>query len=302
MDWLLYYAAPLTDSTSMSETLKLIYDAAKVRLGFLITACTIAGVAMTPAHSLTAGQLTLLGVAVLLSSSAAGAFNQLYERDTDRTMTRTRSRPFATGRFRADWAWLAGITLTLLAGLAAAAWAANVAAMLYVFLGAFTYGVVYTVWLKRRTWLNIVVGGLAGSFAVMAGAAAAGASFAPAPVILAVVLFLWTPPHFWALAFACRRDYEKASVPMLPTVASESVTTRVIFGHALVLVLLSLLPVFYGMGWIYFLGAASGGAYFLGSCWKLVRSPSVPQGWRVFGASIVQLGLLLTGAIVDGAI
>jgi protoheme IX farnesyltransferase len=286
----------------MHDTLKLIYDAAKVRLGFLITACAIAGVAMSPGTALTAGQITVLALAVLLSSSAAGAFNQFYERDMDRAMTRTRGRPFATGRFRADWHWLAGIGLTLVVALAAAAWATNIAAMLYVFLGAFTYAVVYTIWLKRRTWLNIVIGGLSGSFAVMAGAAAAGRPLAPAPLILALVLFLWTPPHFWALAFACKRDYQKAGVPMLPVVAGDAMTTRAIFAHALTLALLSLLPVLYGMGWIYLLGALAGGTYFVASCWKLMRSPTVPQGWRVFAASIVQLGLLLTGAIIDGII
>lgn len=283
----------------MAETLKLIYLAAKVRLGFLIAACAMAGVALSPDNTLTPVQLTVLGLAVLLSSAAAGAFNQYYERDLDATMTRTRTRPFVTGQLRADGLWLVGIGLALLVSLVASAWAANFESMIYVFLGAFTYGVVYTVWLKRRTWWNIVIGGLSGSFAVMAGSAAVDATFSPAPLILAVVLFLWTPPHFWALAFACKRDYVKAGVPMLPTVASDSVSTRTIFAHALALVLLSFVPVFYGMGWVYLLGAASGGGYFVHSCWQLIRTPTVPQGWRVFGASIVQLGLLLTAAILD---
>lgn len=286
----------------MSETLKLVYAAAKVRLGFLITACAIAGVAVSPTGGLSPGQLFVLGLAVLLSSAAAGAFNQLYEHDLDQAMTRTRERPFATGRFRPDRYWLIGIGLTLLLALVTAAWATNFTASLYIFLGAFTYGVVYTVWLKRRTWWNIVIGGLSGSFAVMAGAAAVGSEFEPAPVILAIVLFLWTPPHFWALAFACKRDYLKAGVPMLPTVVEEGVATRTIFGHAVALVLLSLLPVFWGMKWIYLLGAAAGGWYFVLASWRLVRRPSVPQGWRVFGASIVQLGVLLTAAILDNLI
>jgi protoheme IX farnesyltransferase len=286
----------------MAETLKLIYHAAKVRLGFLIAACAVAGVAVSPENTLSPGELTVLGLAVLLSSAAAGAFNQFYERDLDAAMTRTQGRPFATGRFRADWPWLVGIGLALLVSLAGAAWAGNAEAMLYVFLGAFTYGVVYTVWLKRRTWLNIVIGGLSGSFAVMAGAAAVGATFEPAPLILAIVLFLWTPPHFWALAFACKRDYQKAGVPMLPTVVSDVASTRTILAHAVALVLLSLLPVAFGMGWIYLAGAACGGAWFVRSCWQLVRTPTVPQGWRVFAASIVQLGLLLTAAILDGVL
>src|SRR3970040_1931750 len=118
-----------------------------------------------------AGAAAVLVLAVLAASAAAGAFNQYAERDLDARMGRTRNRPFVTGRLRHGPAWLWLIGAMLAASVAAAALAANPLAGLYVFLGAFTYGVVYTVWLKRRTWWNIVVGGLAGSFAVLAGAA-----------------------------------------------------------------------------------------------------------------------------------
>ncbi|MCG8376948.1 MAG: heme o synthase, partial [Chlorobiales bacterium] len=206
----------------MTNTLKLIYHAAKIRLGFLIMACALAGIAMSPGDSrLAPWRVLVLGLTVLFSSASAGAFNQLYERDMDREMRRTKERAFVTGELQATGYWTTAILLVLLLSLVAAALATNVAAAFYIFLGAFTYGIVYTVWLKRRTWLNIVIGGLAGSFAVMAGAAAVDATFEPAPLILAVVLFLWTPPHFWALAFACKKDYEKAGVPMLPVVVEE---------------------------------------------------------------------------------
>ncbi len=285
------------------ETLRLIYHTAKVRLGFLIMACALAGLAVSPGNgTLAPWQVLVLGLAVLLSSASAGAFNQLYERDLDLRMRRTATRPFATGRFAANGTWLAGILLSLLVALAAALLSTNALATLYIFLGAFTYGVVYTVWLKRRTWWNIVIGGAAGSFAVMAGAAAVDAALAPAPLILALVLFLWTPPHFWALAFACRRDYEAAGVPMLPVVVSERVATRAVLAHAVLLVLLSLLPFWFGMGWVYLLGALGGGVYFVLASWRLVLRPTVPQGWRVFAASIVQLGLLLTAAITDNLV
>lgn len=283
----------------MGATLRLIYQTAKVRLGFLIMACALAGIAVSPGDGLTPWRVLVLGLAVLVASSAAGAFNQLYERDLDARMKRTRKRAFVTGRLQANGYWSAVLLLITLLALVAAALATNAAAAFYIFLGAFTYGVVYTVWLKRRTWLNIVIGGLSGSFAVLAGAAAVGETFAPAPVILAIVLFLWTPPHFWALAFACKDDYARASVPMLPVVVTEAVATRSIFGHALVLVLLSLLPGFYGMGWLYLLAAVVGGLYFLRASLGLVLQPSVGQAWRTFAASIVQLGLLLTGAILD---
>jgi heme o synthase len=284
------------------ETLRLVYHTAKVRLGFLIMACALAGLAVSPGGDLSAWQVLVLGVATLLSSAAAGAFNQLWERDLDRDMKRTRERPFATGRFAATGAWHAGILLVVLLSVAAAALATNVTAALYIFLGAFTYGVVYTVWLKRRTWLNIVIGGLAGSFAVMAGAAAVNAELEPAPLILAVVLFLWTPPHFWALAFACKKDYQAAGVPMLPVVVSDELSTRTILGHAIALVALSVVPFWYGMSWIYLASAVAGGAFFLLASWRLVLSPTIPQAWRTFAASIVQLGLLLTGAIFDNLI
>ena len=286
----------------MTETLKLIYHTAKVRLGFLIMACALAGIAMSPGEELAPWRVLVLGLTVLMSSAAAGAFNQFYERDLDSQMKRTKTRAFVTGQLQAKWYWPVALGLVTLVALVIAALVTNVEAAVYIFLGAFTYGIVYTVWLKKRTWMNIVIGGLAGSFAVMAGAAATNATLAPAPLILAIVLFLWTPPHFWALAFACKKDYARAGVPMLPVVVSEPVATGAILGHAIVLVVLSLVPVFYGMHWIYFTGALSGGLIFIYASIKLCLKPSIPQAWRTFAASIVQLGLLLTAAIFDNLI
>jgi protoheme IX farnesyltransferase len=280
-------------------TLKLVYHTAKVRLGVLIMACAFAGVAMSPGEGLGTWQLIVLGLATLMASAAAGAFNQYYERDLDAHMRRTHLRPFVTGEFEAGPLWLGAIILTLLVAVAAAALATNWLAAFYLFLGAFTYGVVYTVWLKRSTWLNIVIGGLAGSFAVMAGAAAMDASLSPAPVILAIVLFLWTPPHFWALAYACKSDYAAARVPMLPVIVSDRVATSVIFAHAIVLVALSIVPLWFGMSWIYLAGAVAGGGFFLYASAAFCATPSVGFAWRTFAASIVQLGLLLTAAILD---
>lgn len=283
----------------MAGTLKLVYETAKVRLGVLIMACAFAGVAVSPGEGLAAWQLLVLGIATLVASSAAGAFNQFYERDLDARMKRTATRPFVTGRFRANAMWLGAIGLSLLVSVAALGFATNWLAALYLFLGAFTYGVIYTVWLKRRTWLNIVIGGLSGSFAVLVGSAAMNATLSPAPVILAIVLFLWTPPHFWALAFACKQDYADAGVPMLPVVTSDLTSTEMILSHALMLVPMSLIPFWFGMSWIYLIAAVVGGAYFLAMCFRLVHEPTIPVAWRTFAASIVQLGLLLIGAIVD---
>jgi len=190
----------------------------------------------------------------------------------------------------------------LVASVGAACIATNVVAATYVFLGAFVYGVVYTIVLKRRTWLNIVIGGLSGSFAVLAGAAAVDPSLAPAPIILAVVLFLWTPPHFWSLAFVYRDDYRRAGVPMLPVVVDERVAARVIFVHTLALTLLSLLPALYGLGAIYIASALIGGAWFVYTSARFVQEPSTSRARVNFHASLLQLSALLVGAILDAVV
>ncbi len=287
------------NGVAMKETLSLVYSVFKLRIGFAIMLTALAGVAVAPGQAPGALQVAVMALAVLLSSASAGAFNMYMERDLDARMKRTRNRPFVTGRFKANGYWLAGIVLLLAFAIAAAALATNMVAAFYVFMGAFVYGVVYTLWLKRRTWLNIVIGGLAGSFAILAGAAAVDPGLAPAPIILAIVLFLWTPPHFWSLAFRYKDEYSAAGVPMLPVVVRDQTAAWVILGHTVVLVALSLLPFFYGLGWIYLLGAALGGTRFVWTSIALVRHPSAATAMANFHASLVQLTLLLSGAILD---
>lgn len=283
----------------MAETARLLYSVFKLRIGFAITLCALAGIAISPGVGPDPWQSAVLAIAVLLSSASAGAFNQYIERDLDARMRRTRRRPFVTGRFKPSILWPLGIAALLILAVTAAALATNVWAAAYVFLGAFTYGVVYTVWLKRRTWVNIVLGGLAGSFAVLAGAASVDPALSPAPVILAVVLFLWTPPHFWSLAFVYRDQYADAGVPMLPSVVGEAAAARIILAHTAVLVPLSLLPFAFGLGWIYLISAAIGGGWFLAASVRLVQTPSVTTALANFKASLAQLTLLLVGTTLD---
>lgn len=283
----------------MKDTVAMLYSVFKLRIGFAIMLCALAGMAVSPGAGPGVWQMTLLALAVLLSSASAGAFNQFVERDLDARMPRTRTRPFVTGRLPANGVWLTGIVVLLLVSVAAAAIATNTAAALYVFLGAFTYGVVYTVWLKRRTWMNIVWGGLAGSFAVLAGAAAVDPGLGAAPVLLALVLFLWTPPHFWSLAFVYREQYADAGVPMLPAVVADRTAAFVVLAHTVALVILSVVPYWYGMGVIYLVGAVAGGAYFIQASIGFARLPTVKTAWRNFHASLLQLTLLLVAAILD---
>ena len=185
----------------------------KPRIGLEIMFAGIAGVAMAQGAGLPLPQLLVLATAVFLAAASAGALNHLVERALDARMSRTRGRPFVTGKLAGGSLWLAVIGVLLAFAVVSAGLSTNWLAATFVFLGAFTYGVVYTLWLKRRTWLNIVVGGLAGSFAVLAGAAAVNPDLGPAAWTFAVVLFLWTPPHFWSLAMYYRQDYATRAYP-----------------------------------------------------------------------------------------
>ena len=237
-----------------------------------------------------------------MAAGAAGALNHLVETDLDARMARTRERPFVTGALQAGPAWYLIVALLVALAVAVAGWTTNWLAAAFIFLGAFTYGVVYTLWLKRRTWLNIVIGGLAGSFAVLAGAAAVEPELGRTAWLFALVLFLWTPPHFWSLATYYRDDYAAAGVPMLPVVYGKRVAAWAIFGHTLPLVALSLLPVAWGAaGPFYALCAGAGGAYFIWRAFLLLRHPSRSNAIRSFVSSLLQLGLLLLGAIGEGA-
>ena len=274
----------------------------KLRIGVAIMMSAVGGAAVTPGIMPDLWRVAILALAVFLASASAGAFNQWAEADLDRQMKRTASRPFAAGRFQADGTWLAAILGLLTIAVLMAAWSANWWAAFHTFMGAFVYGILYTVWLKRRSWTNIIVGGLAGSFAVLAGAAAVHPGWQAEPVILSIVLFLWTPPHFWSLAIAAHDDYAAAGVPMLPVITSNALTARVIFAHTALLVALSLLPAFWSMGQVYLAGAAAGGALFLWTSTRLVFEPTRKRAIQNFLASLLQLVLLLSGTIADRAI
>jgi protoheme IX farnesyltransferase len=280
-------------------TLKQLSNLFKFRIGVVMAATAVVTLLVTPGQAVPAWQALVLAVTVLLAAGSAGAFNQYYETDIDARMRRTHDRPFVTGAFVHHRGWLLVIAVMLLAGVGAAGLLLNGMAALYIFLGAFFYAVVYTVWLKRRTELNIVIGGAAGSFAVLAGAAVVDPQLGPVPVLLALVLFLWTPPHFWSLAIARRDDYAAVGVPMLPVLRGNTFASRVVLAHTLLLVGASILPFFFGLGWLYLLGAIAGGGYFIYRSLLLVRDPCYRNGMGSFFASLVQLILLLTFAVLD---
>ncbi len=282
----------------MSISVADVSNVLKLRIGAVIALSSVAGMLITPGPAQPYWRVAVLVASVLLCASAAGAFNQFFERDLDSHMSRTRNRPFVAGRLVPGPAWLVGMTLMLAVGAGFATLLGWVAAV-YVVLGALVYGVVYTVWLKRRTAWNIVVGGLSGSFAVLAGAAVVDPMPAPLPVALAMILFLWTPPHFWSLALARREDYAAAGVPMLPVLLSPAATARVILAHAAVLVAVSFVPVMFGLGAVYFVSAAAGGAFLLILCLKLAAEPTRSRAMGAFLGSLVQLLSIILGITLE---
>ncbi len=282
----------------MKAQCALYYGVFKIRIGLAIMASALAGIAVSPGPALTWGQVMILALTVLAASAAAGAFNQLVERDLDGRMKRTKNRPFVTGQLHASPTWYLSLITLLALSVGTAFYALNGVTALYVFLGAFFYGIVYTVWLKRRTVWNIVVGGLSGSFAVLAGAAAVDPNLSAAPLGLAIILFLWTPPHFWSLAAVMRDDYARAGIPMLPALMDEKSTAWTILVNTIGLVAASMMLTLYGLGWSYWIMAAVGGSYFLLRSVQYVRTPTPQNAMKNFFASLVQLCLLFIGVFL----
>jgi len=217
-------------------------------------------------------------LAVTIGAGASGAINMWYDRDIDALMRRTASRPIPSGRIGADAALGYGIALAvfsvLLMGLAAN-WVA--AAILALSIGFYVF--VYTMWLKRRTPQNIVIGGAAGAFPPVIGWAAATGTVEAAPLVLFAMIFFWTPPHFWALSLFAHADYARAGVPMLPVVAGARETRRQIVLYTALLVPLTLAPVATGFaGWVYGAAAALLGANFLRHALAVLSEPQDETG------------------------
>lgn len=209
--------AAATSTHSLREILSIIVVLFKLRIVVLLLAAAWGGAMLASAGRPAGADMLLLTITGALAAGGSGAINQYLERSQDTMMKRTRRRPLATGEVKPIWG-LAGGTGTIALSIGLALAAGNPTLAFFLGLGAFIYIAVYTVWLKPRTLLNVVVGGAAGSAAVLSGSAAVGDWAAPGALLLAALLFTWSPSHFWSLALVYRKDYAKASFPMLPVV------------------------------------------------------------------------------------
>lgn len=280
-------------------TLRRYIELLKLRIGVLLAITAMAGY-FAVAETVQWGPLALVVVAMMLCSAGSSVFNHFYDRDIDRKMERTKNRPLASGAMTdpTHALWLAGGLI--FAGCALAASTLNWIVALHLALGAFVYMVVYTVWLKRRHWMNIVVGGAAGSFPVLAGAAAADPSAFTLPMLMAITLFLWTPSHFWALAMMIKDDYAKAGVPMLPVLVGDAKCARYMMVNTVLLVGSAALPVAFGeLGLLYLVISSALGLRFLWLNWKLVQDPSKVLARKTFFFSMSYLAGVFVAVVVD---
>jgi heme o synthase len=241
-------------------------------------------------------------IGMCLSSGGSSALNHWYDRDIDLLMARTASRPVASGRIAARTAFVIGNVL----GLGGVLWlgiVVNWPAALWALAGFLCYVLVYTVWLKRTTPQNIVIGGAAGAIPPLVGWAAVTGRTDLAAVALFLIIFLWTPPHFWSLAIMLEDDYEAAGIPMLPNVAGREATSRQITLYASLLLASSFIPVVLGdLGVIYAAAAALLGGRFLWLAVDLMHTPDIPTARRTFRFSLLYLAALFVAMALDRAL
>jgi protoheme IX farnesyltransferase len=271
----------------------------KPRVMSLVIFTALVGLVLAPGQVHPVLAVTAL-LCIAVGAGAAGALNMWYDADIDALMARTRGRPIPAGRITPGEALGFGTTLAagsvVVLGLLVS-WAA---AGLLAFT-IFFYVVVYTMWLKRRTRQNIVIGGAAGALPPVIGWTAAGGSIGIEPLLLFLVIFVWTPPHFWALSLCRADEYARAGVPMLPVVAGERETRRQIFIYSLVLIPVGVLPWLVGSaGPIYGVTALAAGALMMLLAWRvLARKGDARAEQQLFAYSILYLFLLFAVLLVE---
>jgi protoheme IX farnesyltransferase len=278
------------------------YALLKPKVMSLVVFTGFAGMWLAPGFESFHPFLSFLAIfSLALGSGAAGAFNMWYERDIDALMQRTRTRPLPAGIIHPDdalgFAIILSIISIMMMGLSSNWLAAGLLA-----LANFYYVVIYTIWLKKRTPQNIVIGGAAGAFPPVIGWAAITGNVSIDSIVLFMIIFLWTPPHFWALSLFMNSDYKKANIPMLPVVAGEKSTKVQMFIYTLILLPFTLLPSILGTtGWLYGINAAVLGLLFVLSAYRVLLDKTQKSAKLMFGYSVFYLFALFLGMILDAA-
>lgn len=275
----------------------------KLRIVALLLLAALAGAFLAAGGRPGWRDLLVLILTGAAAAAGASALNEYFERERDAQMRRTASRrPLTTGAIgNPRVALIAGLVLVAVAVLAALLF--NPVLAFFLFAGAFIYAGIYTLWLKPRTPLNIVIGGLAGSCAVLSGSAAVGRWDDPAALLLALALFFWTPIHFWSLALVFREDYARVNIPMLPAVVAPRTAAAWGLAHGVAAgasALLLALPA--ALGPLYLIPAATVTLLLLGRGIRLVTGPAAPRAWQLFHTSNLFLLVVLLAACAASAL
>ncbi len=286
---------------SFSEVIKSYYQLTKPRIIPLLLITTAASMWIASDGRVDPILLLVTLSGGTLAAASAQVLNCIYDQDIDYTMTRTRQRPIPSGKVQPRHALIFATILGILSFSLLATFA-NLLAALLAMSGIVFYMLVYTHWLKRHTTQNIVIGGAAGSIPPLVGWAAVTGHLGLIPWFLFAIIFLWTPPHFWALALMIKDDYAEVGVPMLPVVAGEAATVKQIWIYSLLLIPCTLLLIYPlgNLGIVYGAIAFYLGYVFLGKAWELKQAPEDKQIARsMFKFSILYMMLLCTGMVID---
>ncbi|MGC1392668.1 MAG: heme o synthase [Coleofasciculaceae cyanobacterium] len=286
---------------NLRQVIQSYYQLTKPRIIPLLLITTAAGMWMAADGRVDPFLLLVTLVGGTLAAASAQTLNCIYDRDIDYDMVRTRHRPIPSGKVQPRDALIFAIALAILSFTLLAVFA-NLLSALLAMSGIVFYMLIYTHLLKRHTAQNIVIGGAAGAIPALVGWAAVTGSLSWAAWLLFALVFLWTPPHFWALALMIRDDYAKVGIPMMPVVAGEESTTRQIWYYTLLVVPASLLLIYPvgEAGIVYGAIALFLGIIFLKKAWQLRQSPSDKQlAKSLFKYSILYMMLLCTGIVVD---
>lgn len=290
---------PPTEWRAFLQTIVVLF---KLRIVFLLVMAATGGAFIAAGGWPGLGRLLLVWLTGGMAAAGASSINQYLERFSDGNMGRTRQRPLVTGEIRhSERIPIIGSLLILLPSLAVLPF--NPELTFFLLLGAFIYVFIYTIWLKPRTVLNIVIGGAAGSAAVLSGSAAAGNWNDTGAIVLALLLFLWTPFHFWSLAILYRDEYERADVPMLPTRMTPHAAAIWVLTHtiptALAGLLLAVVP---ALGWLYLVPMIPITADLVWRNVKLIKEPSPRHARAMFMTSNYYLLILLLAICIDSVL
>lgn len=273
-------------------------EISKLRIVAVLDLVAITSLLAASRWNVSGETILFIFIAGTLASMGSSALNHYYDRDIDSLMSRTSKRPIPSGRIKASSALAYGLTMSI-ASVVMAYFMLNPIVAAFIGLGILFYVIIYTAWLKRSNASNIVIGGFAGSCASYAGWAAATGSLDLLGFLVGLLVFIWTPSHFWCLAIKSKEEYASARIPMLPVLVGESTAAKYVLANTLILIPYSIMLYFFGLGLLYLIIASISGAMMLAYNFKLIKNPSKDIAWKAYKVSSPYLAIIFLALMFD---